>query len=217
MPGLKTKGQSATKSQKAKAAASKPPKIKKKRHHGWCMVCRGADDRDKMLKCESCRNAGHMECLAMSDENGDKTFTCTECVENAEHEKNETPESRALREESKKALAERDARMEEIHRASKTARKTTLLRMHDHLTLFIPEGTLKKQTAGGVTLAKEASKKGNAGANGKTAVLSGPLNVDQQEHPGFFDADLRDYQVYGVEWILKQYNAGIGGILADEM
>lgn len=33
----------------------------------------------------------------------------------------------------------------------------------------------------------------------------------------YIKAELRSYQVKGVNWILKQFAAGVGGILADEM
>lgn len=50
-----------------------------------------------------------------------------------------------------------------------------------------------------------------AGAKPKCAALSiGP-------HEDFVTAKLRPYQVDGVNWILKQYDLGTGGILGDEM
>ena len=33
----------------------------------------------------------------------------------------------------------------------------------------------------------------------------------------FVAATLRDYQVDGVNWMVKQYNRGVGGILGDEV
>ena len=36
-------------------------------------------------------------------------------------------------------------------------------------------------------------------------------------HEPYITAQLRDYQVDGVNWILSQYNSGAGGILGDEM
>ena len=53
-------------------------------------------------------------------------------------------------------------------------------------------------------------------AGGK-AILAQAQSLTIGAHEPYIKATLREYQVDGVNWVLKQYHCGTGGILGDEM
>lgn len=56
--------------------------------------------------------------------------------------------------------------------------------------------------------------------NGASALVE---NGDQSDFfrfaqtPEFINAEMRDYQIYGLNWMVTLYDYGFNGILADEM
>ena len=63
--------------------------------------------------------------------------------------------------------------------------------------------------------ANGGSSRGKGG--GKEAVATAPPVPRIGPKETYINAELRSYQVEGVNWILSQYEMGVGGIVADEM
>jgi SWI/SNF-related matrix-associated actin-dependent regulator of chromatin subfamily A member 5 len=84
------------------------------------------------------------------------------------------------------------------HTRIETARKKFFARAKSSLELFVPADRLKKLIGSGKKVHAE--------------VLP---NIGTSEE--YVHAVLRPYQVDGVNWMISQYNMGVGGILGDEM
>ena len=91
-------------------------------------------------------------------------------------------------------------------------RSADIKRIHRALLAARVKFVRKQQAA----LAPFASKKNQTefAGTGRGKVPKVPL-ITPKTH--VVDATLRPYQIVGVNWIIKQYSMGIGGILGDEM
>jgi SWI/SNF-related matrix-associated actin-dependent regulator of chromatin subfamily A member 5 len=86
----------------------------------------------------------------------------------------------------------------QAHGRIDNARKRYLRVNQAKLEPFVPAARLKKLIG-----------------NGKKVQAKALSNIGSNE--AYVHAELRPYQVDGVNWIIKQYNSGVGGILGDEM
>ena len=158
----------------------------------WCDRCRdGADKGDVLLKCSACPRRFHRECIEVAL-GKDSTFKCRACEEEGSSDAEEQERAKAVKASIARVRAEHTrirARSSAFYRSERK-----------RLAPFVPKERLK-----GLMEVKQGS-------------AAGPCEVPRiGPSESYIQAELRDYQVEGVNWILTQYELGVGGIVADEM
>ena len=89
--------------------------------------------------------------------------------------------------------------MRVVHKELKSHAAGFYEREQEALSPFVSADVMSKLTAGGKAILVQAK----------------PLTIGA--HEPYIKATLRGYQCEGVNWLLKQYSLGVGGILGDEM
>jgi SNF2 family DNA or RNA helicase len=166
----------------------------------WCDECRGEEDGDKLLVCASCPRRFHNECVGLREKGQVKGWTCPHCDNESDGNESDDGDSKATKATRKAAKAKRIAAVHKAHNRLRASAKRFVQRHEDKFAPFLSDEQKQKKKAVGA----------GAGAKNPAVAHIGP-------HEPFVKAQLRDYQVAGVNWIIDQYNAGVGGILGDEM
>jgi hypothetical protein len=167
----------------------------------WCDLCRGpADGPSDLFKCASCPRRFHAECCDKA-KNADNGWECAACREAAGGD-GDDDDRKAAKTVARKAKAATKA-VRAAHSDLRDRSAAFFKREKKALAPFLPAERLAKLTA--VT----------AGAPSSARATTTPLTIGP--HEGYVNANLRPYQVAGVNWALRQFAAGTGGILADEM
>ena len=164
----------------------------------WCHVCRGGSEGngDRLIKCSTCARRFHRECCdaPKTIPGHSSSWSCSDCVQDKARSDTDKTTDKAY----KHAVKKRVGAVRSCHRQLK-ARSSAYFRAEKaKLAPFVPSERLRE------LLAMEDSPK-------KRPNLS--IGPDEP----YIKADLRPYQVDGVNWILNQYALGVGGILADEV
>lgn len=156
----------------------------------WCDRCRdGTEKGEVLLKCSACPRRFHRECIEVAL-GKDGTFKCRACEGGADEDLDEKERAKAV-----KACIAR-VRAEHTHIRSRSG--AFYRSEKKRLAPFVPKDRLK-----GLMETKP-------NAEPRAIPRIGPSE-------SYIQAELRDYQVEGVNWILAQYELGVGGIVADEM
>jgi hypothetical protein len=167
----------------------------------WCTVCRGeADDDDVMLKCTQCSKYCHPECSGLS---AGAEWSCVDC----DGAPLSGDEAKAAKQD-KASLKRRVAAVRAAHARLRTASRGFLARHQQRLAPFC-DSLGKLLAAGG--------KGGGAKEAAAAAAAAAPAIRALDARPAFVRAELREYQVDGVRWLLEQFASGVGGILGDEV
>ena len=157
----------------------------------WCTVCRGdAESNDDLIKCSGCKSKFHLNCAGLRAwPDNHKKWRCDECC------------SAGAPGGGKKntGLQKRIREVKAAHRVLKLRAAGFYEGAGAALAPFVDEEALAKLTSGGEAILAQAEP-----------LMIGP-------HEPYVQASLRAYQVDGVNWLLKQYALGTGGILGDEM
>ena len=154
----------------------------------WCDSCRGeGDGAGDLRQCSTCPRKYHAECCAGLKGAGSE-WQCPHCEANTVDPADESVANAA------KAQAKL---VKSVHAQLKSNSCAFFERERERLAPFVPADRLKKRRA-------------KAAVQPMTVPPLGPAE-------SFIRAELRPYQVEGVNWIISQYNEGTGGILADEM
>ena len=157
---------------------------------GWCAICRGdAESHDDLIKCHGCKSKYHLNCAGLRawPEHA-KEWRCDACASGL------GTESKTSADHQQRIRAVRV-----VHREIKSRAAAFFERSKEALAPFVTAEKLAKLTSGGSAILKTAK----------------PLTIGPSEP--YIKATLRAYQVDGVNWLLKQYCLGTGGILGDEM
>ncbi|KAK3274685.1 hypothetical protein CYMTET_17141 [Cymbomonas tetramitiformis] len=158
----------------------------------WCDVCRGAGD---LFKCSTCPKKYHQECVKLPWR-PTEAWSCHTC-ETAE------PLDKAEK-KREKDLRSRRAAVKKAHRFLKSFRRGFILRERSRLLPFVDEQTQDK-------ILRQLPTLSQAELDSVPSAQVSPAGEP------YIHAQLRAYQVVGINWILTQYQQGVGGILADEM
>jgi SWI/SNF-related matrix-associated actin-dependent regulator of chromatin subfamily A member 5 len=177
-------------------------------NHAWCDVCRGGPDSasDVLVRCSSCPRRFHTECCDAPKGAGTTrhSWVCDHCVEAA----GQSEAERAAAKKQRRAVKRRVAAVRAEHRHLKARSKHYFQREQARLKPFVPAERLQSLLQSPDPAA--ATDDGASPAAPPPALSIGPSEP-------YINAELRSYQVLGVNWILRQYSLGVGGILADEM
>lgn len=103
------------------------------------------------------------------------------------------------------AVQMRTMAVRKAHRAFGTNTPLFVSRQLENLRPFVPRSQLDELT----------QQRPTGKATASSAAAAGLPMIGSREP--YITAQLRGYQVDGVNWILSQYNSGVGGILGDEM
>ena len=147
----------------------------------------GTLGEEALLKCPTCPRRYHQECVGVSTCKG---WRCLHCAAGDKDTRG-------------KPLKSRIAAVRAAHRRLKSSTRVFLEREEARIAPVVPKGHVR------ALLAKSGKAKKEQ-----------PACVDQIDggSPAWLtNASLREYQVDGVNWLLGQYNVGMGGILGDEM
>ena len=155
----------------------------------WCEVCRGDADRET-FNCTKCPRRFHRECLPQKCTSSAAKWVCSECTNGEERS---STDWRAAAKKCKAAVRK-------SHKRLKQCTAIFVQNERDSIVPFADAKILNKFSAGGRS------------AKHKEEGLA-PITGDEE----YIHATLREYQVAGVNWMISQYNIGVGGILADEM
>lgn len=160
----------------------------------WCDLCRGpADGPSDLFKCATCPRRFHAECCDKSKGAAADPWACNTCREAGDDD--DAAGAKASKSLARKAKAATKL-VRAAHSELRERSATFFKREKKSLAPFVPAERLAKLTHG----APRAQK---------------PLKIGG--HEPYVKAELREYQVKGVNWILQQFASGVGGILADEM
>jgi len=162
----------------------------------WCDLCRDSPDAgEPLVKCTACPRRFHKECCAAGTKGGEP-WRCKACSAGAG--------STAEDKKTGKVSKERTKLVRAAHAQLRASSRLFYLAEKDRLSPFVPLDrftNLTEMKLGGAEGVKEKEVK---------ATRIGPKE-------SYIHAELREYQVDGVNWILGQYERGVGGILADEV
>eukprot|EP00854_Cymbomonas_tetramitiformis_P011849 gene11849-13991_t len=174
----------------------------------WCDICRGDDD---LFPCTTCPRKFHSECakVARVPEPG-SGWQCQACNDEADADEFDgrhphygmSEQERRKATKQKKETAARVRKVNGAHQLLKSRRGPFLMQQRAKLLPFVTEKQLDRYLA-------QLPSPAAAHRPGAT------LRIGPKE--SYIHAELREYQVGGVNWILQQYGQGVGGILADEM
>lgn len=161
----------------------------------FCTECRGDDDLNQMLCCVSCGKKVHPECIGITLSSSLllESYTCSYCEKNSD---------------------------EKISRSNELVKKMSIVKLMHHYQLTARALFIKENID---TFSQFCSLQGlSASLIAKQYKNSMTIDenkfVDIDERPEFLmNAELRDYQVEGIQRINSWFLRGIGGILADEM
>ena len=99
--------------------------------------------------------------------------------------------------------------------AQKSKSKVSVRKFHKRLIQHSQQFVLKERDSISPFADPKMLKKFLASRCTPTHEVDGLVPITGTE--GYIQATLREYQVAGVNWMINQYNLGVGGILADEM
>jgi SWI/SNF-related matrix-associated actin-dependent regulator of chromatin subfamily A member 5 len=186
----------------------------------WCGVCRGSDP--ELFKCSGCTTFFHFECLRLQ-KRPEASWKCYDCLNPVELSKDEKARQDTFF-AAQKVLDKRASRQ--------AMRKRALLHANrDLIEVFVEKRKLdqlerdvfreqKKLESEDAEEPKSASAVlGEEGSSAAVTTTAWPAQgrACDSNQPSFTTATLRDYQVDGVNWMVSGYDAGIGGILGDQM
>lgn len=186
----------------------------------WCGVCRGSDP--ELFKCSGCTTFFHYECLRLQ-KRPEASWKCYDCLNPVELSKDEKARQDTFF-AAQKVLDKRASRQ--------AMRKRALLHANrDLIEVFVEKRKLdqlerdvfreqKKLESEDAEEPKSASAVlGEEGSSAAVTTTAWPAQgrACDSNQPSFTTATLRDYQVDGVNWMVSGYDAGIGGILGDQM
>ena len=156
---------------------------------GWCTVCRGdAESHDDLIKCSGCKSRYHLNCAGLRCWPDDlKEWRCDTCVMGANQHQKSSAHQQRIR------------AVRAVHKQLKSRSAGFYEQSKAALAPFIAAEALAKLTSGGEAVLAQSQ----------------PLTIGP--HEPYITATLRAYQCEGVNWLLKQYSLGTGGILGDEM
>jgi SWI/SNF-related matrix-associated actin-dependent regulator of chromatin subfamily A member 5 len=157
----------------------------------WCDVCRGdSDGSNDMCKCTKCPRRFHAECCSTLPGADLSSWVCQNCLNSDDADVS-----------AAKAAKATTKRVRALH--ADLLRSSCLFyhKERTRLAPFVPQDRLVALAKGSALVAR--------------AKAIQPMSLGPAEP--FIRAEMRPYQVDGVNWILAQYMAGTGGILADEM
>lgn len=175
----------------------------------WCGVCRGSDP--ELFKCSGCTTFFHFECLRLQ-KRPEASWKCYDCLNPVELSKDEKARQDTFF-AAQKVLDKRASRQ--------AMRKRALLHANrDLIEVFVEKRKLDQLERDVFReqkkLESEDAEEGSSAAVTTTAWPAQGRACDSNQ-PSFTTATLRDYQVDGVNWMVSGYDAGIGGILGDQM
>jgi len=148
----------------------------------WCDSCRGeAEDGEDLKECSKCPRKFHVECCAGLKGAG-KEWACPHCVADTGAAGDKTAEL---------AAADQTKLVRVAHAGLKDRACVFFERERASLSPFVPAARLNKM------------RSGKAAAERLKAVVP-PIGPSES----YITAELRPYQVAGVNWIIAQYNLG---------
>jgi SWI/SNF-related matrix-associated actin-dependent regulator of chromatin subfamily A member 5 len=155
----------------------------------WCDVCRGGSEGkgDELIKCTGCSRKFHRDCVKMPAKG---PLVCEAC------RSGESAQGQAQSKTMKAALG----RVRAAHTQLRARSCAFYKQEKKRLAPFVPPARLKKIME-------------PAGASSRAAPNVPRIGASES----YIRAELRSYQVDGVNWILSRYENGVGGILGDEM
>jgi SNF2 family DNA or RNA helicase len=186
----------------------------------WCNTCRGpGETTNDLIKCRSCQKKFHLECCGGEIDSKDdlKKWVCLFCVEELEHQKENKKGKGKSRPKSASSCAKVvTSKMNKLHRNLRAKTCKFFQRERDSFSSFLSEERLDELSQSSV---KEQSRM--AMDNGESCGMDTDDADDDLliigPNESYIKAELRCYQVEGINWMLQQYNSGVGGIVADEM
>ena len=163
----------------------------------WCDVCRGGAEREgDLIKCASCPRRFHEDCCEeLRDAEDRDGWQCPHCTSDDAGGKDTIKAAKAATKRTRLAHARLRGRSCAFFQ-----------REQERLAPFVPAERLKKL---------QERKPTKAAAAAEEAEDAAVPHIGPRED--FVHAEIRPYQRDGVNWIVSQYNLGVGGILADEM
>lgn len=167
----------------------------------WCGVCRGDDDMAGAQKCAGCQKRFHLECLGLKSAPG-KGWQCDDCL---------NPVELTAEEEER-----RDAFLASQKLVADASKKQAMRRrslLHQQQALLEPFVERKKMQQLGREANKESSQLESANRDDREF----RAKACDSTQPSYTTATLREYQCEGINWMATMYEAGIGGILGDQM
>lgn len=186
----------------------------------WCDTCRGeSEGAGDLHKCSTCSRKFHIECeSSLMRLKGDRSkWSCTYCSVD-----DDTKEQKSTKKSAKTATS----RVRALHKQICTRSAGFYLAEEEHLAPFVPAGrkALPKHASSSarpmrcpfLTKLCRCADRLHSLIRGKSDVPADFPNVKRvARRQPFITAELRPYQVEGVNWILNKYDMGVGGILGQ--
>ncbi|KAK3284386.1 hypothetical protein CYMTET_7961 [Cymbomonas tetramitiformis] len=156
----------------------------------WCDLCRGNNEDGDLFRCSTCPRKFHPECVKMSHR-PEAGWRCEECEDAT------APGAAEIKQ--KREMKSRTSVLRKIHLQLRASRHTFFAAERTRLLPFVGEERLDRLQYQMPSVSEVANA----------------VQIEPKEK--YIQAELRNYQVKGTNWILSQYAKGVGGILADEM
>ena len=208
---------------KGQSASTKPAKARagSKSGRAWCDVCRGDIDAES-IQCTSCPRRFHQECCAHSildEADAPDQWQCPTCTDGEQISAKRASDIQTMRKLQRGLRAAGNLFLKtKVYISTYQSRCCPLLALTLLLALrcycivlrlcYIQIDSIQPFVAPKKISSLQRSSNSNKAVNAPAAITG--------DEP-FIHAQLRDYQVAGVGWIIDQYKNGCGGILADEV
>ena len=190
---------------------------------GWCDVCRDEINtkEEDYIVCVACPRKFHIPCIPpsnMPEVGEEEAWTCQSCAEEDEIDDLDTLDktTKAKNKQSQqKSLKQRIAAVRKAHQDIRGRTAVYLQQNKKHIYSFVSkkdfDAFIRKKKAKQTKQPKQTKR--FKGSNKD----KGLITFESSGAARMINANLRDYQVDGVNWMLQQYSLGIGGIVGDEM